>query len=210
MKDYLEVEMCCRGVTELCTNQKNLYSARPLPRTGNDLSKLKCINSPNNNPPGEWTSDSKLELNNIALQDVPAHVSLNVISSGTCVDYGFSLLTLLRKAGYNKDEVYLAEAPNHAYNLVKLPLDKKYTVVDTTGNNDPAIIFGKTPLGYKYCESIQKCYNDNGEALCPTLQEIYGCENVKQNLAQKGKVIGFKTNEIIDKVVKLVKMEIER
>ena len=210
MKDYFEVEMCCKGVSELCSNEKNLYSSRPLPKTGKDLSQLRCINDPKNNPPGEWISDSKIGLNNIALQDVPAHVSLNVLSSGTCVDYGFSLLTLFRKAGYKKDEAYLVEAPNHAYNLIKLPLDKKYTLVDTTGNNNPAIIFGKAPLGYKYCESIQKCYNDNGEALCPGLEEIYGCENIKQNLAQKTNVVGFKVNEAINKFTELIKTELKR
>ncbi len=210
MKDYFELEMCCRGVLELCSNQKYLYSARPLPKTGKDLSDLRCPNTPDNNPPGNWVSDTKLDLNNAALQDVPAHVSINVLSTGTCVDYSFSLTTLLRKAGYNKDEVYTVESPDHAYNLIKLPLDRKYTIVDTTGNNNPAIIFGKTPLGYKYCENIRKCYNDNGEALCPNLDEIYGCENVKQNLAQKTNVVGFKTTEVIDQITKLVKTELER
>ena len=210
MKDYLEVEMCCKGVEQLCNNEKNLYSARPLPKTNKDLSDLRCKNDPNNNPPGEWVSDSKLELNNIALQDVPTHVSLNLLSSGTCVDYSFSITTLLRKLGYKQDEIYTVEASNHAYNLVKLPLDKKYTIVDTTGNNNPAILLGKVIQGYKYCEGIQKCYNDNGQALCPTLEEIYGCENIEQNIAQKSKVIGFKTNKFFDNLINLIKNEVLR
>ena len=210
MKDYFEAEMCCRGVTELCSNQRNLYSARPLPNTGKDLTSLRCNNNPDDNPPGEWISDSKLDLNNIALQDVPAHVSLNVLSTGTCVDYSFSLTTLLRKAGYESDEVYTVEAYNHAYNLVKLPFDNKYTIVDTTGNNDPAMIFGNIPLGYDYCENIKTCYNDNGEALCPSFEDIHGCENVKQSITKQSKVIGFKTNEIIDKIIELIKSELER
>ena len=210
MKDYFEAEMCCRGVTELCNNQRNLYSARPLPNTGKDLTSLRCNNNPENNPPGEWISDSKLDLNNIALQDVPTHVSLNVLSTGTCVDYSFSLTTLLRKVGYKSDEIYTVEAYNHAYNLVKLPFDNKYTLVDTTGNNDPAIIFGHVPLGYDYCENIKTCYNDNGEALCPSFDNIYGCENAKQSIVKQGKVIGFRTNEIINKIVELVRVELER
>ncbi|MEK6907495.1 MAG: PKD domain-containing protein [Nanoarchaeota archaeon] len=210
MKDYFELEMCCKGVKELCSNPQNLYSSNPLPKIGKDLSSLRCNNNPDNNPPGEWVSDTKLDLNNIALQDVPTHVSLNVLSTGTCVDYSFSLTTLLRKLGYKKDEVYSVESDDHAYNLLKLPLNKKYTIVDTTGNNDPAIIFGKIPLGYDYCENIKKCYNDNGEALCPPYQEIYGCENVKQSIGQKADAIGFKINKVIDNVVDLVKVELER
>jgi len=210
MKDYLEAEMCCKGVKELCSNEENLYTARPLPRTGKDLSKLKCNNNPNYNPPGEWVSDSKLELNNIALQDPPTHVSLNILSTGTCVDYSFSLTTLLRKAGYKKDEVYTVETVDHAYNLIKLPLDKKYTLVDTTGNNDPAIIFGKTPIGYKYCENIKNCYNDNGEVLCPDLSEIYGCENVKKSIITKSKQLTFNIGKTIDDINKLIKTELER
>jgi hypothetical protein len=210
MKDYFELEMCCKGVTELCENQKYLYSARPLPKTGKDLSKLRCNNNPDNNPPGEWISDSRIDLNNIALQDVPTHVSLEILSSGTCVDYSFSLTTLLRKIGYKQDEIYTVEGSNHAYNLIKLPLDKKYTFVDTTGNNNPAIIFGKIPMGYEYCENMQKCYNDNGELLCPGFDEIYGCENVKQDLTQKSKIVGFKTGKFIDKIINLIKTEIER
>jgi len=210
MKDYLEVEMCCRGVEQLCNSEQNLYSAKPLPKAGKDLSELKCKNDPNNNPPGEWVSDSRLDLNNIALQDVPAHVSLNILSSGTCVDYSFSLTTLLRKLGYKQDEIYTVEASNHAYNLIKLPLDKKYTLVDTTGNNNPAIVFGKVPPGYNYCEGIQKCYNDNGQALCPTLEEVYGCEGIKKSIAQETKVVGFKANKFIDTIINLIKGELER
>jgi hypothetical protein len=210
MKDYLEAEMCCKGVKELCGNPINFYTAKPLPRTGKDLSKLKCYNTQDNSPPGEWVSDTKLELNNIALQDPPTHVSLNILATGTCADYSFALTTLLRKVGYNENEVYTVEAPDHAYNIVRLPLDRKYTIIDTTGNYNLAIVFGNTPPGYEYCENMKNCYNDNGESLCPPLQEIYGCENVKQNLVQKTKVVGFKTNKILNIIIKLVKTELER
>ena len=209
MKDYFESEMCCKGVSELCTNEKNLYTSKPFLTTTRDLSVLECENNPENNPPGTWVSDSRLELNNIALQDVPAHVSINILSTGTCVDYSFALTTLLRKTGYKEEEVYTVESPDHAYNLIKFPLDKKYTLVDTTGNNNPAIIFGKTPLGYPYCESIKNCYNDNGRSLCPQLRNIYGCENVKQSIADEGRSIGFKITEVINDVVDLVEGELK-
>ncbi|MEK6835753.1 MAG: dockerin type I domain-containing protein [Nanoarchaeota archaeon] len=213
MQGYFEAEMCCRGVTELCNSYTDLYSARPIPntKTTNILANnLRCPNTPNDNPPGKWLSDTKITENNIALSDVPAHVSLDILSTGTCVDYSFSLTTLLRKAGYLQNEVYTVEAPNHAYNLVKLPLDKKYTIVDTTGNNEPSILLGKTPLFYEYCENINRCYNDNGEVICPSLKSIYGCENVKESLIKETKVAGYKAERIISNIVNLFKEEIER
>ena len=207
MKDYFDAEMCCKGVEALCPSASYLYTPQPLPEY---LKGVKCPNTPENSPNGVWKSDTRLELNEIALFDAPAHTSLNIIKTGTCVDYSFSLTTLLRKVGYKSDEIYTVEAYNHAYNLVKLPFDNKYTLVDTTGNNDPAIIFGHVPLGYDYCENIKTCYNDNGEALCPSFDNIYGCENAKQSIVKQGKVIGFRTNEIINKIVELVRVELER
>ena len=212
MQDYFEAEMCCYGVKELCSNNLNLYSAEPLPRTETTqilTNNLKCFNNPKNNIPGKWLSDTRIDKNNIALNDAPAHVSLNILSTGTCVDYSFSLTTLLRKSGYLEDEVYSVEAPNHAYNLVKLPLDRKYTLVDTTGNNEPPIVLGKTPLSYDYCENIKRCYNDNGEAICPSLKDIYGCENKKVNLVKLSEREGYKALNIVKTIKNLFEREIK-
>jgi len=41
-------------------------------------------------------------------------------------------------------------------------------------------------------------------------EDIHGCENVKQSITKQSKVIGFKTNEIIDKIIELIKSELER
>jgi len=183
MQDYFEAEMCCGGIDVLCNNPSNLYKAKPIPNTESpfNLQKdLRCGASSSDNN-GQWVSDFDLTLNNIALTDVPSHVSLTKLSTGTCVDYSFSLTTLFRKAGYAESEVYTVEAPDHAFNIIRLPLDKKYTIVDTTGNNY-AIKLGDVPYGYPYCENIRKCYNDNGEHPCPLLTEINGCEGVEENL----------------------------
>ena len=210
MQGYLEAEMCCRGVEALCSSENNLYKAQPLPYTSRDLSDLRCYNSPSDNPPGRWISDFSLDKNNVALADLPAHVSLNKLSTGTCVDYSFSLTTLIRKLNYKQSEILTVEAPNHAYNLVRFPLDKKYTIVDTTGNNDPAIVFGSVPYGYAYCENIKNCYNDNGFILCPSLGEINGCENAKQSLLQETRFKGIRILDSLKEFGNLIIGEIEK
>jgi len=210
MQDYLEAEMCCRGVEELCSSRSNLYTANPKPNTETNLDNLRCYNTPSNNPPGNWISDVELERNNIALADLPAHASLNQLSTGTCVDYSFSVTTLLRKLGLNQQDVMTVEAPNHAYNLVRLPLDKKYTVVDTTGNNEPPLVLGSVPYGYPYCENIKNCYNDNGKKLCPRLGEINGCENTKISFIKETRFKGLEISEELKSFFEFAIEEIKR
>ncbi len=210
MQDYLEAEMCCRGVEELCGNKNYLYTSNPKPNTETNLNNLRCYNSPSDNPPGSWVSDIELEKNNIALSDVPTHVSLNQLSTGTCVDYSFSVTTLLRKLGYKKSEIITVEAPNHAYNLVRFPLDKKYTIVDTTGNNEPPIVFGSVPYGYGYCENIKNCYNDYGRVICPRLTEINGCENVKESFVKESRFVGLEIKNKITEFYNLFIGEIQK
>ena len=202
MQDYFEAEMCCRGVDGICSNKDYLYTSNPIPNTEENLDSLKCYNSPYNNPPGEWVSDINLGENNIALSDLPSHASLNEISTGTCVDYSFSLTTLLRKAGYLKNEIISVESSNHAYNLIKLPLDKKYTIFDTTGNNEPPIILGKVPYGYKYCEEIKNCYNDNGKVSCPKVSEINGCEKIRLSFWKESRLVSLEIKQKIQNILK--------
>lgn len=212
MQDYFEAEMCCYGVEELCTDSTNLYTARPLPQTETDIdiNDIRCFNTPKDNPTGKWVSDYKIDLNNIALSDMPSHVSLNILSTGTCVDYSFSLTTLLRKAGYKANEVYSVETPNHAFNLIKFPGNNEFTVVDTTGNNDPAIVFGKVPKGYAYCENIRNCYNDNGEIICPLFKGIYGCEDLKESLVRQSEVVGQRIKNVAVDIYDAFLFEIKR
>ncbi|MFH1209590.1 MAG: hypothetical protein V1663_02265 [archaeon] len=211
MQDYFEGEMCCYGVSEICENPLNYFTARPIPnsRAMLDIKKIRCYNSPESNKVGEWLSDTKIELNNIALSDVPTHVSVNKLATGTCVDYSTALTTLLRKKGYKKDEVYTVEASTHSYNLVKFPSDNKYTIVDTTGNND-GLRLGAVPAGYEYCKEIRKCYNDLGESTCPRLKDINGCENVREPLSQQTKVIGEKVSSIVNYVYDKLAYEVKR
>src|SRR3989344_4462813 len=187
IKEYFDAEMCCKGVGALCPNEEWLYTPQPLPE---NLKGVKCSNTPENNPNGVWKSDTNLGLNEIALFDAPAHSTLNIIKSGTCVDYSVAATTLLRKIGFSSDQAMTVEASDHAYNLVRFNLDRKYTIFDMTGNNE-GLKRGKVPQGYDYCENIINCYNDLGKISCPSNKEINGCENTKERIGRTaGRQVG--------------------
>ncbi|MCD4666363.1 PKD domain-containing protein [archaeon] len=172
MQDYFEAEMCCFGSEDICRDPSNYNTANPLPKTDTDLSSLEC----QGNGKGEWVSDLKLELNDISLSDIHARASIDILGTGTCVDYSFALTTMIRKLNYDRKSIYSVESKNHAWNLVRFPLDRKFTVVDTTGNNNPAIKLGSVLSGYEYCEEMLRCYNDLGRVRCPAERFIHGCE----------------------------------
>src|SRR3989344_507528 len=206
MQGYFDAEMCCKGVEALCPQQSYLYTSQPLPEY---LKGVKCSNTPENNPNGYWASDTKLNLNEIALFDAPAHSSLNVLKMGTCVDYSTAATTLLRKIGFSSESILTTEASNHAYNLIRFDLDKKYTIFDTTGNND-GLRLGKVPPGYDYCENIINCYNDLGKIPCPSNKEINGCENIKENIGRTTGTVGYKITNTFKELYDKFKTEVLR
>ncbi|MBI2106633.1 PKD domain-containing protein [Candidatus Woesearchaeota archaeon] len=210
MQDYFYSEMCCYGVSELCPEQYQLYTRGPLPITDTDLSLLQCKTTAENRVLGEWLSDTRLDKNNIALQDVHAGATINILSTGTCVDYSAAVVTLLRKLGFRSSDIYLAEATNHAYTLVKFPIDRKYTIIDTTGNADPITLGGLPPQDYPYCENIVNCYNDNGKALCPEMSKIKGCERVEESVIKQGSRVTFKTKKVIATIIEKLTFEAKR
>ena len=117
-----------------------------------------------------WKTDTDWKnKNDCAFNDLPAHASIDKIKTGTCTDYSIALTTLLRKAGYSKEEIYSVggfdpKTGAHAYNLVKIPGDKKFRIVDTTGNkpnptsfnakNNYIYLFGFLPYTpyFDYCK----------------------------------------------------------
>ena len=212
MQDYFEAEMCCYAVESICTKPANFYKAKPLPRTQKqqNVQNIFCKTTPANRILGNWYSDTVLSYNNIALQDLHAGATINVLATGTCVDYSVALVTLLRKIGYTQDEVFVAEASNHAYTLIRLPLDRKFHFADTTGNNAPSIILGSTPRGYSYCENLMACYNDHGKQLCPELKSIVGCEGIKEPFTKQASRFSFKTQKIVKGAVSLFVEEVKR
>ena len=128
--------------------------------------------------PRGWVSDDYLSENNCVMSDLPAHVSVFKLHTGTCVDYSVVLTTLLRMAGFTKNEVLTVtgkqEDSGHAYNLVKFPNEEKYTIVDTTGNNPNSLRLKPKKDWWTYCD-YSLCVNDGGEQTCPQKNAVYGC-----------------------------------
>ncbi|MEM0301621.1 MAG: CARDB domain-containing protein [Archaeoglobaceae archaeon] len=144
---------------------------------------------------GYWKSDTDFRKNSDSAADVPAHASINLLSTGTCVDYSFALTTLLRRLGYSKDEVFSVNGDGHGYNLVKFPGETKWHYVDTVGNNGggvyggtgfPAIYnsTGHLVAWYDYCKNMDEgCSNDyysESVSNCPPNSQIYSCEGVSR------------------------------
>lgn len=150
------------------------------PRQGfnNNVQQLEC--KPPVGQPRGWASDTDMSKNTCAFSDLPAHASLNILHTGTCVDYSVALTSLLRLVGYGKDEVYSVTACGHEYNLVKFPGDSMWSIVDTVGN-------AATPLGdtwswecggktTNHCDYYPStCANDGGQISCPSKSEVIGC-----------------------------------
>lgn len=137
--------------------------------------KLKC--QPPVGQPKGWASDTDMTKNSCLFSDLPAHVNIKILSTGTCVDYSISLTTLLRMVGYTTNEVYSLNGPRHEFNLVKFPGEIKWNLVDTVGNSpspyNPTDVPSKW---YPYCKyNIDSCANDAGEVACPTKNMVKGC-----------------------------------
>ncbi|MAG47816.1 hypothetical protein CL617_04375 [archaeon] len=208
MEGYFEAEMCCSAIEGLCSNQRNFYSLKPIPRTNTntDFRRFNCGSTPEYNPPGEWVSNLDLSKNNLALSDLPPSVTINTIGTGTCVDFSLSITTLLRKIGYKSDEIYSVSTENHAFNLVKFPLDRKFTIIDTTGTSQD-IRLGKKPSSYEYCEELDKCWNDLGQVACPALSNIVGCEGVPEDFFRKTERTKFKITDTSKKIIRAIAKE---
>ncbi|MBN1875336.1 MAG: right-handed parallel beta-helix repeat-containing protein [Anaerolineae bacterium] len=129
---------------------------------------------------GYWHSDTNWQSNSDSVVDVPAHASINRLSTGTCVDYAIAVATALRKMGYSKDDVLGVDGDGHNYNLVRFPGDTKWYYVDTTGNTAGGVQMSPS-TGYNYCGKLDDgCYNDvysESRGHCPSNSMIHGCES---------------------------------
>lgn len=82
---------------------------------------------------------------------------INHHKTGICRHYALALTTLLRKAGYSPYDVGMNCDGAHCYNVVRLPGDIKWHVVDTTGNNTGDINLGGLPnYSYPYCAALNE------------------------------------------------------
>ncbi len=174
MQDYFAAEFACAGDTSLGCSEDDSYTCGCSGRgpSGSAMG-LQCTAAAQ-----PWASDADLSLNSCYFSDLPAHVNINVLSTGTCVDYSVSLTTLLRLAGYGADEVYSVMGAGHEYNLVRLPGEMMWNVVDTTENNPrPYNPSGLPYQEYPYCEYHQtSCANDAGQGDCPSKESVKGCD----------------------------------
>jgi hypothetical protein len=168
MRGYFDAEISCGSGTGEC---------EPKYGYNNNVQQLQCRGSVGQ--PLGWASDLDMNKNSCIFSDLPAHVNIKVLQTGTCVDYSISLTTLLRLVGYKSNEVYSVGAPCHEYNLVKFPGDSKWTIVDTVGNSP-------NPLGdtwswecggkISHCDfQLGECSNDLGQVTCPSKSEVKGC-----------------------------------
>jgi len=169
MHNYFYAEINCGSGSGSCT---------PTSGYNSNVQQLTC-RGPVGKPAG-WASDYDMSANSCMFSDLPAHASINILQTGTCVDYSIALTTLLRMVGYSKSEVYSVNAPNHEYNLVKFPGNYAWSIVDTVGNagNPIGDTWGwNSYKGYvTHCDYVKEgCSNDAGPSTCPDKSEVIGC-----------------------------------
>lgn len=206
MQGYALFKACCSGYPE-CTRMcsPSLTGTCSFTEGFNEnVANLSC--RPEEWGVSAWRSDTNMSENSAVMGMFPTHATVNILQTGVCIDYAAAVTTMLRKAGFGKSEVFgtastgydlplVGKHPGHAYNLVLLPGDTKYHVVDTTGNGDGINLEG-VPGYFRftgcflgkpaqirvmdwwvgYCNMISpRSYNDAGDAKTPEKEKICGC-----------------------------------
>ena len=206
MQGYALFKACCSGYPECTRTSWPSLAGTVSFREGfnQNVANLSCRQEEWG--VSAWRSDTNMSENSAVLGLFPAHATVNILQTGVCVDYAAALTTALRKAGYNKSEAMVAASlgydlpllgdhPGHAYNLVKLPGEEGYHIVDTTGNGEginpeglPHYFwfvgnFMNQPVRIRvfdwwvgYCSKISPYgFNDLGSVKAPASAEICGC-----------------------------------
>ena len=206
MKGYALFKACCSGYPECTRMCGSWVSGKRLFTDGynENVSNLSC--RPEEMGLVAWHSDTNMSQNSASMGLLPAHATINILQTGVCSDYSAALATMLRKAGYNRSEAFMTASyafdlplvgdhPGHAFNLVLLPGDDRYHIVDTTGNGD-GINPGGVPGYFRftgcflgmpshtrimdwwmgYCKMIsERSSNDAGYFETPEKDQIWGC-----------------------------------
>lgn len=206
MQGYALFKACCSGYPECTrTSWPSLAGTISFQEGFNqNVQNLSC--RPEEWGVSAWHSDTNMSQNSAVLGLFPAHATVNILQTGVCIDYAAALTTALRKAGYSNTEAMVAVSlgydlpllgshPGHAYNLVKLPGDDRYHIVDTTGNGDGINLDGlpryfwfkgnfmNQPVSIRvfdwwvgYCTKMsQYGLNDVGSVKTPDSSELCGC-----------------------------------
>jgi hypothetical protein len=206
MKGYAIFKACCSGYPECSRMCSQSLQGTCSFRDGfnANVSNLSC--RPDEQDVIAWHSDTNMSENSAVMGLLPTHATVNILQTGVCIDYAAAVTTMLRKAGYNKSEAFstsstgydlpiVGKHPGHAYNLVLLPGDSHYHIVDTTGNGDGINLDG-VPGYFRftgcflsmpsqisvmdwwvgYCnKTASVSYNDAGYFATPEKKEICGC-----------------------------------
>jgi hypothetical protein len=189
LKDYYRGEACCKDNAACGANPR--FVASPWPASNVQFSELWChytlvkpLFSSNYKvaKDGWYSSDTDPKGNNNAMLTTPTHSTINLMNTGTCVDYSLAVTTALRKSGYKKNEILSAEAPGHMYNFIWIPGESKYSLIDTVGNSGGEFFTGGGwTWNYKgakqdHCSyKGDRCGNDLGFWTCPAKSEVSGC-----------------------------------
>ena len=206
MQGYALFKACCSGYPECTRTSWPSLAGTCSFREGfnQNVQNISC--RPEEWGVSAWRSDTNMSLNSAVLGLFPTHATVNILRTGVCIDYAAAVTTALRKAGYNRTEALstsstgydlplLGNHPGHAYNLVKLPGDDLYHIVDTTGNGEGINLAGLPhyfrftgnfmgqPVNVRvfdwwvgYCSKISEySYNDVGDASTPENSSICGC-----------------------------------
>ena len=190
VKDYYTGETCCANNNDLCPNNPSWQAYDPWPASNIHYNQLWCfythynavVKSWNEPKTGWYASDTDPHANNNAMMDAPAHTTVNIMNTGTCVDYSFVVTTALRKIGFKPNEIMSMRTPGHLYNAVWLPGAKKYSFIDTVGNSGGEFFTGpgwswSYDGDYKdHCYyNSDRCSNDQGPMMCPDKSKVSGC-----------------------------------
>ncbi|HNX38997.1 MAG TPA: hypothetical protein PKK11_00330 [Methanothrix sp.] len=206
MQGYALFKACCSGYPECSRMCLENLTGECVFREGynQNVSGLACRSEESGI--AAWRSDTNMSENSAVMGLFPAHATIDILQTGVCSDYSAALTTLLRKAGYSESEVFSTSSegydlplvghhPGHAYNLVWLPGESRYHVVDTTGNGAGINLVGLPgyfrftgcflgrPVQLRvldwwigYCSKLSSYgYNDAGYFHMPPQESICGC-----------------------------------
>jgi hypothetical protein len=175
----------CGPKSFLSHKVKNIPECSKLPCNDPFANKNNCFEGLG------WESDTDMSQNNCFPTIGPTHAVVNIMEAGMCIQSSLSILTLLRKAGFSEDEVFVAEGHGHAFLLLKIPGDDKFHAIETSSN-----LFGykfhdhlDPPPDFSYCNHMKKYYNDKvmvgilGDNIyLPFPYDIYGCEEIETQI----------------------------
>ncbi|MEI6058558.1 MAG: hypothetical protein WCP89_02190 [archaeon] len=142
MEGFFSQELSCIGDVAYCSDADNnkCTCANNKFKTSSQFDNIFSSCTPSLNNRVTWKTDKSdwKQVNDCAFSDLPVHATLNYLKTGTCVDYSVALTTLLRKAGFKKNQVYSVSS------FSKMDFRLKYTVTNGIVVFEDTLIVGWT------------------------------------------------------------------